>query len=190
MSKAQVYYYPSVFSFQDCVKYYSDLVTLPYWSRPIFKIFGRLAKAARLTCSFGSTPDKVYRYSGTAAKVDSIDYPHSITVIKDKIESILDTKFNFVLLNWYQNGNDSIGSHADDEKGLVPQGVIACVSFGAPRTFIFQNKSDKKLVHKIVLENGSLTVMKGTTQQFWKHSIPKEKSIKDGRISLTFRQLQ
>ncbi|CAG8727161.1 1151_t:CDS:2 [Racocetra fulgida] len=118
MSKAQVYYYPSVFSLQDCSKYYSDLISLPYWTRPVFKIFGRPARAARLTCSFGSTPDKVYRYSGTAARVDSIDYPPSITVIKDKIESILDTEFNFVLLNWYQSGNDSIGIHADDEKVL------------------------------------------------------------------------
>ncbi|CAG8608251.1 10911_t:CDS:1 [Scutellospora calospora] len=190
MSQAQVYYYPSIFSLQDCLKYYSGLASLPYWSRPVFKIFGRQANAARLTCSFGSTPDKVYRYSGTAAKVDSIEYPPSIKIIQDKIESILDTKFNFVLLNWYQNGNDYIGAHSDDEGGLVPQGVIACVSFGAPRTFKFQNKSDKKLVNKIVLENGSLIVMKGTTQQFWKHLIPKEKIIKDGRISLTFRQLK
>ncbi|CAG8510014.1 46138_t:CDS:1 [Gigaspora margarita] len=190
MFQAQVYYYHSIFSLQDCLKYYSDLASLPYWSRPVFKIFGRPATAARLTCSFGSTPDKTYRYSGTVAKVDSIDYPPFITIIKDIIESILNAKFNFVLLNWYQNGNDSIGAHADDEGSLVPQGVIACVSFGAPRTFMFQNKCDKKLVHKIILENGSLIVMKGTTQQFWKHSIPKEKKIKDGRISLTFRQLK
>ncbi|CAG8772381.1 24054_t:CDS:1, partial [Gigaspora margarita] len=137
-----------------------------------------------------STPDMAYHYSGTSAKVDSNDYPPSIKIIKEKIESILNAKFNFVLLNWYQNGNEYIGEHLDSEKGLVPQGIIASVSFGTQRTFIFKNKSDKKLKHKLILENGSMLIMKGTTQQFWKHTIPKEKKIKDGRISLTFRQLQ
>jgi len=94
------------------------------------------------------------------------------------------------LLNWYKDGQDSIGEHSDNEKGLVKRGVIACVSLGAERTFIFRNKKDKKITHKISLANGSLIVMKGTTQQYWKHLIPKEKSIKEGRISLTFRQLE
>ncbi|CAG8469548.1 15640_t:CDS:1 [Dentiscutata erythropus] len=190
MPQAQVYYYSSIFSLQDCESYYSDLASLSQWSRPVFKVHGHTSPAHRLTCSFGSTPDKVYNYSGTSAKVDSIDYPPSIKIIQEKIESILNAKFNFVLLNWYQSGNDYIGEHSDSEKGLVPQGIIASVSFGIPRTIIFRNKSDKKLLRKIILENGSMVIMKGTTQRFWKHAIPKEKKIKDGRISLTFRQLQ
>ncbi|RIB28519.1 hypothetical protein C2G38_1903738, partial [Gigaspora rosea] len=189
MPQAQVYYYSPIFSLQDCGSYYSDLASLSHWSRPILKVHGHTSPAHRLTCSFGSTPEMAYHYSGTSAKVDSNDYPPSIKIIKEKIESILNAKFNFVLLNWYQNGNEYIGEHSDSEKGLVPQGIIASVSFGAPRTFIFKNKSDKKLTHKLILENGSMLIMKGTTQQFWKHTIPKEKKIKDGRISLTFRQL-
>ncbi|CAG8815840.1 23471_t:CDS:1, partial [Cetraspora pellucida] len=149
MPQAQVYYYSPIFSLQDCTSYYSALASLSYWSRPIFKVHGHTSPAHRLTCSFGSTADKVYNYSGTSAKVDSIDYPHSIKIIKEKIETILNAKFNFVLLNWYQSGNDYIGEHSDSEKGLVPQGIIASVSFGSPRTIIFKNKSDKKLTRKI-----------------------------------------
>jgi len=188
--QAEVLYSPSIFSPEICSKYYQELSSLPYWTRPTFKIFGRPAKAARQTCSFGSNPNKVYKYSGTTAGVDSIEYPPSIKEIKEKIEDILNIQFNFVLLNWYKDGQDSIGDHSDDEKGLVKFSVIACVSLGAKRTFIFRNKKDKKVTHKISLENSSLVVMKGTTQQYWKHSIPKEKSIKEGRISLTFRQLE
>ncbi|CAG8659268.1 10096_t:CDS:1, partial [Racocetra fulgida] len=121
MPQAQVYYYSPIFSLQDCTSYYSDLASLSHWSRPIFKVHGHTSPAHRLTCSFGSTPDKVYHYSGTSAKVDSIEYPTSIKIIQEKIETILNAKFNFVLLNWYQNGDEYIGEHSDSEKGLVPQ---------------------------------------------------------------------
>ncbi|CAI2183763.1 15414_t:CDS:2 [Funneliformis geosporum] len=136
--QAEVLYYSSIFSPEICFKYYQELSSLPYWTRPTFKIFGRPAKAARQTCSFGSYPNKVYKYSGTTAGVDSIEYPPSIKEIKEKIEDILNTQFNFVLLNWYKDGQDSIGDHCDNEKGLVKFGVIACVSLGAKRTFMEQ----------------------------------------------------
>ncbi|RIA90402.1 hypothetical protein C1645_693551 [Glomus cerebriforme] len=190
MPQAEVLCYYSIFSPEICSKYYQELSSLSYWTRPTFKIFGRPSKAARQTCSFGSDPNKVYKYSGTTAGVDSIEYPPSVKEIKEKIEEILNIQFNFVLLNWYKDGKDYIGEHSDNEKGLVKLGVIACVSLGAKRTFIFRNKKNKKITHKINLENGSLIVMRGTTQQYWKHSIPKENSIREGRISLTFRQLE
>ncbi|GAA5988379.1 hypothetical protein JCM10908_003538 [Rhodotorula pacifica] len=43
--------------------------------------------------------------------------------------------------------------------------------------------------HRFVLDSGSLVVMQGTMQQFWKHQVPKEKKVEKCRISLTFRQL-
>ena len=153
-------------------------------------VFGREVSASRQTCSFGSNPNKVYRYSGTTARVDLAEFPDSVKTIQQKIENILNEKFNFVLLNWYKNGVDYIGEHSDNETGLIKNGVIACVSLGAERKFVFKNKKDKKLVKKMELENGSLIVMGGKTQQYWKHSIPKQKKIKEGRISLTFRQLE
>ncbi|CAG8587120.1 7873_t:CDS:2, partial [Acaulospora morrowiae] len=130
LPQADVFYYPSVISLRECDQFYSDLSFLTYWSRPTFKIFGRPSSAPRLTCSFGSDPDRVYRYSGTTARVDSLEYHPSVRILKEKIESILNVKFNFVLLNWYKNGDDYIGEHSDDERDLVRDGVIACVYFG------------------------------------------------------------
>lgn len=189
MPQADVQCYPSVLSPEECSKSYTELINLPYWTRPTFKVYGRSAIAPRLTCSFGSNPNKVYRYSGTSAGVDALEYPPSVKSIKEKIEMILNTDFNFVLLNWYKNGCDYIGEHSDDESALVPNGIIACVSLGATRKFVFRNKLDKKNIYKLNLQNGSMLIMQGTTQKYWKHSIPKEKKIADGRISLTFRQL-
>ena len=92
--------------------------------------------------------------------------------------------------------------------------VIASLSLGAERSFVLSyaplNKhpvardyddddrpivddrepgaSERKL--KWDLANGSLLVMQGHTQHYWKHEIPKQPAIKHGRISLTFRQLE
>ena len=190
MTDAEVFYYSSFLSPTSCTSLYSTLTSLPYWQRPTFKIFGRQAHAARLTCSFSSHPDKEYRYSGTIAGADAPTYPLPIKQVKDSLEHLLDEKFNFVLLNWYKDGNDSIGEHADDERGLVPNGSIACVSVGAERTLVFRKKNEKSQMKKVILEVGSLIVMKGETQKFWKHGIPKERKVLGGRISLTFRQLE
>ncbi|KAG9302385.1 hypothetical protein G9A89_011435 [Geosiphon pyriformis] len=190
LPNAQVLYYTDIgLSSKESNSYYRELSLLPYWRRPTFIMFGRPAYAARKTCSFGSDSGKVYRYSGTTASVDAVEYPPTVKIIKEKIEKILRVEFNFVLLNWYKNGEDSIGEHSDDEKGLVPDGVIACVSLGSQRALVFKNKNDRKLTKKWVLEDGSLLVMKGKTQLYWKHSIPKQKRVIEGRISLTFRQL-
>ncbi|RHZ46578.1 hypothetical protein Glove_613g10 [Diversispora epigaea] len=188
MPQADVLYYPSILSSEECSKIYTELINLPYWIRPTFKIHGRNSLAHRLTSAFGSNPNKVYRYSGTSVGADALEYPPSVKLIQEKIEIILNTNFNFVLLNWYKNGRDYIGEHSDNEKGLKPNGIIVSVSLGASRKFVFRSKLDKN-VYKLILQNGSLLVMKGTTQKYWKHSIPEERKITEGRISLTFRQL-
>ena len=65
--------------------------------------------------------------------------------------------------------------------------VIASVSFGAKRMFHLKHRYDKNLNHKLVLETGSLLVMKGETQHYWLHQIPKTKKKVEARINLTFR---
>ena len=91
------------------------------------------------------------------------------------------------MLNYYRDGKDSNGWHADDEKELGRNPVIASVSFGAERSFHLQHNSIKEQKLKINLEHGSLLIMKGTTQHFWKHQIPKTAKPIGSRINLTFR---
>jgi alkylated DNA repair dioxygenase AlkB len=95
-----------------------------------------------------------------------------------------------VLLNLYRDGKDSNGWHSDDEKELGTHPFIASLSFGAKRIFHFRHKLDTNLKFKIELEPGSLLLMGGATQEFWKHQIPKTKRKIDPRVNLTFRRIK
>jgi alkylated DNA repair dioxygenase AlkB len=110
-----------------------------------------------------------------------------LTHIKDEVETICQEKFTTVLLNLYRDGKDSNGWHADNEKELGRNPTIASVSFGAERPFHLQHNSIKDAKQKIILEHGSLLVMKGETQHFWKHQIAKTAIPIAPRINLTFR---
>jgi alkylated DNA repair dioxygenase AlkB len=94
-----------------------------------------------------------------------------------------------VLCNYYRDGNDSVGWHSDDEPELGAQPVIASVSFGVTRSFLLQHKKDKTLKTKIELENGSVLIMRGDTQKYYRHAVLKEKAVTQGRINLTFRSI-
>ena len=117
--------------------------------------------------------------------------PHPWNLILQKIkmyvESVSDTTFTSVLLNYYRDRKDSNGWHADNEKELGTNPVIASVSFGAERIFQLKHNTDKDQKKNILLEHGSLLIMKGTTQHFWKHQIPKTSKPIGARINLTFR---
>lgn len=99
-----------------------------------------------------------------------------------------EVKFNSCLLNYYPTGSDGMGYHADDEKELGEQPIIAALSLGATRKFVFKHKKTQDKV-SLYLESGQLIVMSGVTQNFWKHTITKTKTQDNGRISLTFRHI-
>ena len=92
------------------------------------------------------------------------------------------------MLNLYHDGHEGMAWHSDDEKELSKDGCIASLSFGAERKFLLKHRNTKEKI-TVFLENGSLLVMKGSTQSQWLHSIPKSKMILDGIINLTFRQM-
>ncbi len=143
-------------------------------------------KFPRLTAYYAD-PGVKYAYSGVVH--DSLEWPNYLKRIKLKIEEITGNQFNSLLLNQYRDGKDSIGWHADNEKELGVNPVIASVSIGAERVFqIRHNKSkDKK---EYVLTNGSLLVMGGTMQHHWQHCVPKTTKEIGPRINLTFRNIK
>ena len=135
---------------------------------------------------FGDVP---YAYSGL--KHAAAPMPPPLDALRQKIEAYLvsqniDRKLNSVLLHHYRSGAHSIGMHSDDEEQLHTQPVIASVSLGDPRTFVFQHKG-LGIRHANLLPGGSLLVMKGTCQDEWRHGIPKEQLGPSDRINLTFR---
>ena len=106
------------------------------------------------------------------------------------VEQYIKFQFNSVLLNEYPNGKVGMGWHSDDERELGVDPIIASLSFGADRDFIFKHKIDKSIEKiKIHLKNGSLLLMLGSTQHHWKHSLPKRLKVREPRINLTFRKI-
>jgi alkylated DNA repair dioxygenase AlkB len=184
---AEVIYYPHFFEKDEADSIYAELINEIPWQQDDIRVFGKTHPQPRLTALFGNE-GKPYSYSNI--KMQPHPWNLLLQKIKSKLESVSDTNFTTVLLNQYRDGKDSNGWHADNEKELGTNPIIASVSFGAERTFQLKHNSDKDQKKSIVLEHGSLLLMKGTTQHCWKHQIPKTAKPVGPRINLTFRVIK
>ena len=169
--------------------YYALLTTLP-WQSDIVTLFGKTHVTTRQIVWMGDS-DASYQYSGHTRQ--AIIWTDTVFHVKHHVEQQLlkigiHANFNSCLLNYYPSGDEGMGYHADDEKELGHQPIIASLSLGATRKFVFKHKKTQDKV-ELYLESGQLIVMHGATQQYWKHSITKTKTVDEGRISLTFRQM-
>ena len=184
LPNADIQYYPCFLNPVEASTYFTVLRNTVPWQQDDITVFGKTYAQPRLTALFGNN-GKPYSYSNI------VMHPHSYTdellEIKTRLQSLTDTMFTTCLLNLYRDGKDSNGWHADDEKELGPNPTIASISLGEERIFHLRHKNDKSLKHKIRLEHGSLLLMRGETQHYWQHQIPKT-ALKIGeRINLTFR---
>lgn len=183
-----VFYYKDFLSQEEAQTLLVELKTSICWKHESIKLFGKEVMQPRLTAWYGDL-DKSYRYSGREMK------PHAWTdqllLLKTKIEQALknEVQFTSVLLNFYRDGRDSMGWHRDNEKELGLQPIIASVSLGSERRFLFREYENKKNKRELLLQNGSLLVMRGDSQLIYEHSLPKAKNISSERINLTFRKL-
>ncbi|KAG8766801.1 hypothetical protein FRC20_007982 [Serendipita sp. 405] len=153
-------------------------------------MYGKPYVQSRSIASYVTSPNLTARYSGHSVEMNH-PYPALLIEIQNRVSAVLNVGFDHVMLNWYQDGSVHIGKHRDTKENQV----IASLSLGSQRTFILHphvSKGEKKVdaePKRWPLKNGSLLVMQGDTQENWKHEIPKEPRVKQGRISLTFRQL-
>jgi alkylated DNA repair dioxygenase AlkB len=145
----------------------------------------RLGPFPRLTAWYADA-GLFYRYSGVTHQ--AIEWTETLAKIRHDVEQAAQTPFNSVLLNYYRDGQDSIGYHADDEPELGINPVIASISLGGVRQFVLKHKKSGAKV-KFDLGHGSLLVMGGTCQHHWMHTVPKTKAAVDERINLTFRHI-
>lgn len=183
---SDIIYYSDFLSHELASEYFSKLKNETAWQQDSIKVFGKIYKQPRLTALFG-TEGKSYCYSG----ITMFPKPFNTILeeIKTKVELISEATFNTVLLNLYRDGNDSNGWHSDDEKELGKNPCIASVSLGAPRFFHLKHRTNTSHRYKVLLAHGSLLLMRGKTQECWKHQIPKTKKSISPRINLTFRKI-
>ena len=157
------------------------------WRQEHVTLFGKTHKQPRLVAWYGD-PDACYSYSGKTY----VPHPwnEELLRLKQLAEQVSASRFNSVLLNYYRDGRDSMGLHADDEPELGPEPVIASLSLGATRTLYFRHRSRKDLATvNVPLPSGSLLVMRGATQRNWKHGIRKLSRACGPRVNLTFRHI-
>jgi alkylated DNA repair dioxygenase AlkB len=182
----ELYLIKQFYSLPESDQLFAQLQTDLAWQEEAIFIYGRWVKVPRLMCWYGD-PDAWYRYSGVNHQ--PMRWTPTLQAIREKVEQQCQCTFNSVLANLYRDGNDSMGCHADDEKELGINPVIASLSLGDERLFKLHHKKTKDKLD-IVLGRGDLLVMAGTLQHHWIHAVPKTKKLKTPRINLTFRKIK
>jgi alkylated DNA repair dioxygenase AlkB len=167
--------------------YFSALFDRVDWEQHRIRIRGREIASPRLSAWYGD-PGAHYRYSGLS--LDPRPWLPPLLELKARVEAACDAPFNSVLLNLYRDGADSMGWHSDDEPELGERPVIASLSLGGTRRFRLRHRQRKDLEPVVIeLGSGSLLIMRGDTQRFWKHQVPKTRRAVEPRINLTFRRI-
>ena len=180
-----VNYYGRILTDNETRKYYEALLHGGPWKNDEAIIFGKHLVTARKVAWYADS-NYSYTYSGTTKQ--ALVWNADLLALKSIVEKLTDSKFNSCLLNLYHDGNEGMAWHSDDEKSLGRNTTIASLSFGAERKFCFKHKRNP-LATSVILDSGSLLVMKDDTQTNWLHSLPKSKKIKTPRINLTFRTI-
>ena len=180
-----VYYYGKILNSKEANQNFDLLIKNIFWQNDEVIIFGKHIITKRKAAWYGDS-DYLYTYSNSTKQ--ALPWTKELSWLRQKVEELVGTKFNSCLLNLYHNGKEGMGWHSDDEKSLGKNNTIASFSLGAERKFLFKHKQTKQIV-SLVLEHGSLLVMKEATQSNWLHSLPKSKNIIQSRINLTFRTI-
>lgn len=180
-----VVYYGPVFSTATANHYLETLKRTIEWRHDETVIFGKKIQTKREVAWYG---DRAFAYTYSKTTKYALPWSTLLKEIKAAIENCCGETFNSCLLNLYHDGSEGMGWHSDDEPELKKDGAIASVSFGAARKFSFKHKlsGDKAA---LLLEHGSLLLMKAPTQQHWLHQLPPAKSIAAPRVNLTFRTI-
>ncbi|KAI9136966.1 hypothetical protein BKA69DRAFT_1032530 [Paraphysoderma sedebokerense] len=177
-------YYNSFLSPATATAFYNYCLAELPWHRVTYRSRGRQIVTPRYTTVFGidetNSPPSVY-------KIEPVPIPDVLRKYKEKVEEVTGDKFNFVLINFYEDGSNSIAYHSDDESFLGPNPTIASLSLGGTRDFFLRQKSNHGRKKSFTLQNGDLIIMQGPTQSNWDHSIPK-RSKAFPRVNITLRK--
>lgn len=180
-----VNYYGKIMSPLQANAYYQNLFDTIAWKNDEAIIFGKHILTKRKVAWYGDLPFE-YTYSNTTKQ--ALPWTKELLELKALAEEKSGETYNSCLLNLYHNGDEGMAWHSDGETDLKKNGAIASLSFGAERKFSFKHKQTKERI-SLLLENGSLLVMKGNTQTHWLHRLPSTKLISKPRINLTFRTI-
>lgn len=180
-----VNYFGKVFSALKADDFFRKLLVEAVWRNDQAVVFGKVIETKRKVAWYGDREFE-YKYSGITKR--ALVWIPTLRELKEVVEAKTGEHFNSCLMNLYHNGEEGMAWHSDGEKDLKKDGAVASLSFGALRKFSFKHKQTKQRVD-MMLDHGSLMVMKGTTQTFWLHRLPPVRSVSQPRVNLTFRTI-
>lgn len=156
------------------------------WQQPNVTVYNKTGPIPRLQC-FISENNIEYGYSHSKLIVEP--WPDVLLAMRKRLERHLNQPFNSLLVNYYRDGNDTMGWHSDDEAELGHQPTIVCISLGAERVLKLKHKASNKITD-LKLHSGSCLIMSGNSQCDYQHAITKQTTLAHPRISLTFRLIK
>lgn len=177
--RGHVAYYPAYIDFDLGDALVSELLATTTFAADTRMMFGKRVAVPR----------------ETAGRGDRMTQPWTplLQVIRHRIETLLDTEFDYVFVNNYRNGNDSVAWHGDHDGADRPGKIIGSLSLGATREFGLRPKAESGLRPRTIavdVSHGDLIVMRGETQRYWEHRVRKDPRVHERRLNLTFRQHQ
>ena len=125
-----------------------------------------------------------YQYSGQFMPSQSLT--ENLYDLLLSINNLYSLDFNSILVNYYENGENDINFHSDNEHNFKPIGVVA-LSYGHPRTF--KIKENDKTIFDIQTQHCQIdSYVKRIFKNILNMEFPKQLKIKKGSISFTFRK--
>ncbi len=187
MPDADVRLIPSLGAIGSADGLLEELADTIAWRSEQITLWGKTYNQPRLIAWYGD-PGCAYTYSGK--RFEPLPWTARLLSLKAAVENAAGTGYNSVLMNYYRDHRDSMGMHSDDEPELGPAPSIASLSLGETRTLVFRHRLRRDLPSvRIALPSGSLLLMRGATQRYWKHGINKRSRPCGPRINLTFRHI-
>lgn len=166
---------------QDCVNDVKENLEI----KPEIIVFDKVCHQQR-DIGFYSNTSIGYHYSNKLMKSKPLTV--NLKKLLDEVNEIFSAEFNGILINRYNDGNNYIGAHSDDENGVDDKVGVVALSYGEPRTFRIRNKQTKKIVLDTTTIHSGFLQMGGKFQRFYTHEIPVQKKVKGERYSFTFRK--
>ena len=177
-------YKQNYISEEDSINLFNYLKDNMPWEQSDVIVYNKTFKTPRYQCWMGNKYTNAKVYSTT-----KLDWDKQVLSLKEKLEKDLNFQFDYLLLNYYKNGQHYISYHADNEV-VNNTDLIGSISLGQTRKFIVKEKyiSNPPEKYSLTLNNGDLLVMDGYMQKNYKHTVPKTTKIIKERINLTFRK--
>ncbi len=179
-------YHGIILDQEQCAFFYQKLMDTIQFKNDEAIIFGKKIITKRKVAWYGSSE---FSYTYSKITKTAVLFTKELLALKAIVEKESGETYNSCLLNLYHSGEEGMGYHSDGEKMLKKNGAIASLSLGVARKFSFKHRKNKQRID-IVLENGSLLVMKEATQTNWLHRLPPTKKVNLPRINLTFRTVE